>query len=66
LVEHTAENRGVAGSIPALAIAVRNPARCARHDDFERLLVSIQAVVDDVGKAAVVGGPRPLPFPAGP
>jgi hypothetical protein len=30
LVEHTAENRGVAGSIPALAIAVRSPARLRR------------------------------------
>src|SRR5919106_5133277 len=29
-VEHTAENRGVAGSIPALAIAARSPLRLRR------------------------------------
>jgi len=39
LVEHTAENRGVAGSIPALAtspLEVRLPLR-GSHDDFERI-----------------------------
>jgi len=30
LVEHTAENRGVAGSIPALAITDTSPALAAR------------------------------------
>jgi hypothetical protein len=31
-VEHTAENRGVAGSIPALAIAMATPIPKARHE----------------------------------
>jgi hypothetical protein len=41
LVEHTAENRGVAGSIPALAISpkrVRRPLR-VRHDDSLRISI---------------------------
>jgi hypothetical protein len=39
LVEHTAENRGVAGSIPALAISrSKSGFGCRRsHDDFERI-----------------------------
>ena len=32
LVEHTAENRGVAGSIPALAIFSRSPKRARKLD----------------------------------
>jgi hypothetical protein len=50
LVEHTAENRGVAGSIPALAIADANPRlACARG-----MTIRIGSM-----RSADAGGPRP-------
>jgi hypothetical protein len=57
LVEHTAENRGVAGSIPALAITRRNPAALrADHDDFAGFLVSIRGVTDRAEQSPALGG----------
>jgi hypothetical protein len=57
LVEHTAENRGVAGSIPALAISAAKSGRRFAPPMMTLLRsVSIHAEVTDAGKAAVGGG----------
>ena len=54
--EHQLDKLGVTGSSPVPPIADRNPACCAGPDDFDRLLVSIRAVVAEAGKAGIAGG----------
>ena len=58
LVEHTAENRGVAGSIPALAIRllVARPSPAGRAEPLEQLALEQHLVGAGLAHGAVEGG----------
>jgi hypothetical protein len=53
LVEHTAENRGVAGSIPALATSREEVRPAARALMTSSRSVQFRPLVADAGKAGI-------------